>query len=89
MFVGLGVKTLFKMFIDDNFLYVDLYLGNIFVWLFNGVVYMFLSIVCGNVLMFLKDFVDVDGESTSTFFDALLEIIILDIGLVMWLMLFY
>lgn len=78
---GLGVKTLFKMLIDDNFLHADLHPGNILVRLPNGVAHTLSSIVRGNASTSLKDLADVDGESTSTLSDASPEIIILDTGL--------
>ena len=44
---GLGVKTLFKMLIDDNFLHADLHPGNILVRLPDGVAHTLSSIVRG------------------------------------------
>lgn len=77
---GLGVKTLFKMLIDDNFLHADLHPGNILVRLPDGVAHTLSSIVRGNASTSLKDHDDLDGHGT-TLSDNTPEIIILDTGL--------
>lgn len=78
---GLGVKTLFKMLIDDNFLHADLHPGNILVRLPDGVAHTLSSIVRGKAHTSKKE-TDEDGERVvSTLSDASPEIIILDTGL--------
>ena len=78
---GLGVKTLFKMLIDDNFLHADLHPGNILVRLPDGVAHTLSSIVHGQSHTSKKE-TDADGEGVaSTLSDASPEIIILDTGL--------
>lgn len=78
---GLGVKTLFKMLIDDNFLHADLHPGNILVRLPDGVAHTLSSIVRGKAHTSKKE-TDEDGERVvPTLSDASPEIIILDTGL--------
>jgi len=77
---GLGVKTLFKMLIDDNFLHADLHPGNILVRLPDGVAHTLSSIVRGKAHTSKKE--TEDGERVvPTLSDASPEIIILDTGL--------
>ena len=77
---GLGVKTLFKMLIDDNFLHADLHPGNILVRLPDGVAHTLSSIVRGKAHTSKKE--TDDGERVvPTLSDASPEIIILDTGL--------
>lgn len=78
---GLGVRTLFKMLIDDNFLHADLHPGNILVRLPNGVAHTLSSIVRGNSSTSVKGIDESDGVQIPTLSDASPEIIILDTGL--------
>lgn len=77
---GLGVKTLFKMLIDDNFLHADLHPGNILVRLPNGVAHTLSTIagMRGKQSSSIKESAD---DDTATLSDASPEIIILDTGL--------
>ena len=78
---GLGVKTLFKMLIDDNFLHADLHPGNILVRLPNGVAHTLSTIagMRGKQSSSIKE--NDDDDDTTTLSDASPEIIILDTGL--------
>ncbi len=77
---GLGVKTLFKMLIDDNFLHADLHPGNILVRLPNGVAHT-LSTIAGMRGNTKTSENGSDDNESSFLHNASPEIIILDTGL--------
>jgi len=77
---GLGVKTLFKMLIDDNFLHADLHPGNILVRLPNGMAHT-LSTIAGARGNTKTSEIGPDGIVASFLHSASPEIIILDTGL--------